>query len=53
MENAAQVFVSIKFVNDMVLLQRATGSLEAKRQCPPHPDLATPARLRLDKVGIH
>lgn len=29
---AAQFRVSIKFVNDMVLLKRATGSLEAKRQ---------------------
>jgi transposase len=29
---AAQFRVSIKFVNDMVLLRRATGGLEAKRQ---------------------
>ena len=29
---AAQFRVSIKFVNDMVLLKRATGSLEAKQQ---------------------
>jgi hypothetical protein len=29
---AAQLRVSIKFVNDMVLLKRATGSLEAKPQ---------------------
>ena len=29
---AAQFRVSIKFVNDMVLLKRATGSLEAKPQ---------------------
>ena len=29
---AAQFRVSVKFVNDMVLLKRATGSLEAKRQ---------------------
>jgi transposase len=32
MANAAQFRVSVKFVNDMVLLKRATGSLEAKRQ---------------------
>ena len=32
MANAAQFRVSIKFVNDMVLLKRATGSLEAKPQ---------------------
>ena len=30
--NAAQVRVSIKLVNDMVLLKRATGSLEARQQ---------------------
>ena len=30
--NAAQFRVSIKFVNDMVLLKRDTGSLEAKPQ---------------------
>ena len=30
--NATQFRVSIKFVNDMVLLKRATGSLEAKQQ---------------------
>ena len=30
---AAQFRVSIKFVNDMVILKRATGSLEAKPQC--------------------
>ena len=30
--NAAQFRVSIKFVNDMVLLKRATGSLLAKPQ---------------------
>ena len=30
--SAAQFRVSIKFVNDMVLLKRATGSLEAKPQ---------------------
>ena len=29
---AAQFRVSVKFVNDMVLLKRRTGSLEAKRQ---------------------
>ena len=29
---AAQFRVSIKFVNDMVLLKRATGSLEARQQ---------------------
>ena len=29
---AAQFRVSIKFVNDMVLLKRTTGSLEAKQQ---------------------
>jgi len=32
MANAAQFRVSVKFVNDMVLLKRATGSLEAKPQ---------------------
>ena len=30
---AAQIRVSIKFVNDMVILKRDTGSLEAKPQC--------------------
>ena len=30
--SAAQFRVSIKFVNDMVLLKRVTGSIEAKRQ---------------------
>ena len=30
--NAAQFRVSIKFVNDMVLLKRATGSLQARPQ---------------------
>ena len=29
---AAQFRVSIKFVNDMVILKRTTGSLEAKKQ---------------------
>ena len=32
MANAAQFRVSIKFVNDMVILKRTTGSLEAKKQ---------------------
>ena len=32
MANAAQFRVSIKFVNDMVILKRETGSLEAKPQ---------------------
>ena len=32
MANAVQFRVSIKFVNDMVLFKRATGSLEAKQQ---------------------
>ena len=30
MANAAQFRVSVKFVNDMVLLKRRTGSLEAR-----------------------
>ena len=39
---ATQFRVSIKFVNDMVLLMRATGSLEAKQQgnCGGHGKLA-------------
>ena len=32
MANPAQFRISVKFVNDMVLLKRRTGSLEAKRQ---------------------
>ena len=32
MANATQFRVSIKFVNDVVLFKRATGSLEAKQQ---------------------
>ena len=32
MANAAQFRVSVKFVNDMVLLKRRTGSLAAKPQ---------------------
>ena len=32
MANAAQFRVSIKFVNDMVILKRTTGSLEARKQ---------------------
>ena len=32
MANAAQVRVSVKFVNDMVLLKRRTGSLDPKPQ---------------------
>ena len=32
MANAARFRVSIRFVNDMVILKRTTGSLEAKKQ---------------------
>jgi len=32
MANAAQFRVSIRFVNDMVILKRTTGSLEARKQ---------------------
>jgi len=42
MANAAQFRVSIKFVNDMVILKRTTGSLEARKQgnCGGHGKLA-------------